>query len=165
MIKLHVEFAMIDQRVDYVIDWVLGWLYRHGYAFSYQEYDYRDGWNVDVYTKSLEPVVDVFGFVVDEFGDEFRYFVDELDAEIEAVAVCDASGSECIDVEFSDLERLEEQEHLEIEERWQRMIEPVIYEDDDPEHREYEEEVRFERAMELRNDGDMIDAALEEGVG
>jgi len=163
MIRLHVEFAMIDQRVDYVIDWVLGWLYRHGYAFSYQEYDYRDGWGVDIYTKGLEPVVDAFGFVVDEFGDEFRYFVDELDAEIEAVAVCDASGSECIDVEFSDLERLEEQEHLEIEERWQRMIEPVIYEDDDPEHREYEEEVRFERAMGLRNDGDMIDAALEEG--
>jgi len=163
MIRLHVEFAMIDRRVDYVIDWTLGWLYRHGYAFSYQEYDYRGGWSVDVYTKGLEPVVDMFEFAVGGFGDAFRYFIDELDAEVEAVIVCDASGSECVDVQFGDLKRLEEQEHLEVEERWQRMIEPIIYEDDDPEHREYEEEVRFERAMELRNDGDMINAALEEG--
>ena len=164
MIRLHVEFAMIDQRVDHVINWVLGWLYRHGYAFSYQEYDYRDDWSVDVYTRGLEPVVDMFEFAVGGFGDAFRYFIDELDAEVEAVIVCDASGSECVDVQFGDLKRLEEQEHLEVEERWQRMIEPIIYgEDDDPEYREYEEVVRFERAMGLRNDGDMIDAALEEG--
>jgi hypothetical protein len=58
---------------------------------------------------------------------------------------------------------LEEQEHLEIEERWQRMIEPIIYgEDDDPELKEYEEAVRFERMMGLRNDGDMVDMALEQ---
>ena len=164
MIRLHVEFAIIDHRVDHVINWVLGWLYRHGYAFSYQEYDYRDGWSVDIHTRGLESVVDMFEFAVDWFGDEFRYFIDELDAEVEAVVVCDASGSECVDVWFSDLKRLEGQIHMEVEERWQRMIESIIYgEDDDPEYREYEEVVRFERAMGLRNDGDMIDAALEEG--
>ena len=163
MIVLHIEFAMIDDRVDHVINWVTGWLYRHGYAFSAEEYDYRDGWSVDIYTRGLEPVTDVFEFVLGEFGDAFRHFVDELDAEIEAVVVCDASRTECFDVWFSDLKRLEEQEHLEIEERWQRMIEPIIYgEDDDPELKEYEEAVRFERMMGLRNDGDMVDMALEQ---
>ena len=63
---------------------------------------------------------------------------------------------------LSDLKKLEDQEHLEIEERWQRMIEPMIYgEDDDPEYREYEEAVRFERMMGIRNDGDMVDAVFE----
>jgi hypothetical protein len=58
---------------------------------------------------------------------------------------------------------LEGQEHLEIEERWQRMIEPMIYgEDDDPEYREYEEAVRWERLVGLRNSGDMLDAVMEQ---
>jgi hypothetical protein len=139
MIRLYIEPAIIDGRVDHVIHWTLGWLYRHGYAFSYQEYDYRDGWSVDVHTKGLELVVDVFEFVVDGFGDAFRYFIDEIDAEIEAVVVCNEKEGECFDVRFSDLKRLEEEEHLEIEERWQRMIEPTYGEDDDSEYREYVE--------------------------
>jgi hypothetical protein len=58
---------------------------------------------------------------------------------------------------------LEEQKHLEIEERWQRMIEPIVYgEDDDPEYQEYEEAVRWERLVGLRNDGDMLNAVLEQ---
>jgi hypothetical protein len=139
----------------------MGWLYRHGYAFSAEEYDYRDGWSVDIHTRGLEPVADVFEFVLDGFGDEFRHFVDEIDAEVEAVAVC--SGEECVDVVFEDLKRLEEQEYLEVEERWQRLIEPMIYgEDDDPEYREYKEAVRFERVTGLRNDGNMLDATLEQ---
>jgi len=126
MIRLYIEPAIIDQRVDHVIHWTMGWLYRHGYAFYSKEYDYRDGWAVEIYTKGLEPVNDIFSFVVDGFGDEFRHFVNEIDAEIDAVVVCDGSGSECFDVHFSDLENLDFQEFLEIEERWQRMIEPVI---------------------------------------
>jgi hypothetical protein len=66
-------------------------------------------------------------------------------------------------VRFEDLKKLEEQEHLEVEERWQRLIEPIIYgETDDPEYREYMEAVRFERMMGIRNDGDMLDAVLEQ---
>jgi hypothetical protein len=160
MIRLYIDPAVIDGRVDYVINWVIGWLYRHGYAFRAEEYDYRDGWSVEIYTKGLELVDDIFGFVIDEFGDAFRYFVGELDVDIEAVAVC--SGDECVDVRFEDLKKLEEQEYLEVEERWQRLIEPMIYgETDDPEYREYEEAVRFERMMGIRNDGDMIDVVFE----
>jgi len=162
MIKLTIEFAMIDDRVDHVIHWTMGWLYRHGYAFSVEEYDYRDGWSVDIHTRGLEPVVDIFEFVLDEFGDAFRHFVNEVDAEVEVIAVCNEKEGECFGVWFSDLEELEEQEHLEIEERWQRMIEPMIYgEDDDPELKEYEEAVQFERMMDIRNDGSMIDTVFE----
>jgi hypothetical protein len=162
MIKLLIEPAMIDERVDHIIHWTMGWLYRHGYAFSAEEYDYRDGWSVDIHTRGLEPVTDVFEFVLDGFGDAFRYFVDEIDAEVEVIAVCNEKEGECFGVWLSDLKKLEDQEHLEIEERWQRMIEPMIYgEDDDPEYREYEEAVRFERMMGIRNDGDMVDAVFE----
>ena len=162
MIRLFIEPAIIDERIDHIIHWTMGWLYRHGYAFSAEEYDYRDGWSVDIHTRGLEPVIDVFEFVLGGFGDAFRHFVNEVDAEIEAVVVCNGTGDECFDVWFSDLKKLEEQEHLEIEERWQRMIEPMIYgEDDDPELKEYEEAVRFERMMGIRNDGDMIDAVFE----
>jgi len=161
MIKLTIEFAMIDDRVDHVIHWTMGWLYRHGYAFSAEEYDYRDGWSVDIHTRGLEPVTDVFEFVLDEFGDAFRHFVNEIDAEIEAVVVCDGKGDECFDVWLSDLKRLEDQEHLEIEEWWQRMIELMYSGDDDPELKEHEEAVQFERMVGIRNDGDMIDAVFE----
>jgi hypothetical protein len=134
MIRLYIEPAIIDQRVDHVIHWTMGWLYRHGYAFYSKEYDYRDGWDVEIYVKRLEPVNDIFSFVVDEFGDAFRHFINELDAEIEAVVVCNEKEDECVDVHFSDLDNLDFQEFLEVEERWQRMIEPMIYgETDDPE--------------------------------
>jgi hypothetical protein len=157
MIRLYIDPAIIDGRVDHVINWTVGWLYRHGYAFRAEEYDYRDGWSVEIYTKGLESVGDIFEFVVDGFGDEFRYFVDELDVDIEAVAVC--GNEECVDVRFEDLKKLEEQEHLEVEERWQRLI---YGETDDPEYREYVEAVRFERMMGIRNDGGMLDAVLEQ---
>jgi hypothetical protein len=161
MIRLYIEFDEVNDWNDDVIHWVIGWLYRHGYAFRAEEYDYRDGWSVEIYTKGLEPVGDIFEFVVGGFGDAFRYFVDELDVDIEAIAVC--SNEECVDVRFEDLKKLEEQEHLEVEERWQRLIEPIIYgEADDPEYREYEEAVKFERMMGIRNDGDMLDAVLEQ---
>jgi hypothetical protein len=68
------------------------------------------------------------------------------------------SGEECVDVQFDDWKRLEDEEHLEVEERWQRM---VYGEDDDPEYKEYEEAVRFERMVGLRNDGTMLDVVLE----
>jgi len=161
MIRLTIEPAIIDERMDHIIHWTMGWLYRHGYAFSAEEYDYRDSWNVSIYTRGLEPVTDVFEFVLGGFGDAFRHFVNEIDAEIEAVVVCNGTGDECFDVWFSDLKKLEDQEHLEIEERWQRMIELMYSEDDDPELKEYEEAVRFERMMGIRNDGDMIDAVFE----
>ena len=171
MIRLYIEPAVINGTIDHVIHWTLGWLYRHGYAFSYQEYDYSDGWSVDVYTRGLEPVVDVFEFVLGGFGDAFRYFVDEIGAEIEAVVVCNNRGDECFDVWFEDLKRLEDEEYLEVEERWQRMMEFVYGEDDDPEYIEYKEAVdvdydpevrRWERLVGLRDDGGMIDVALEQ---
>jgi len=161
MIRLYIDPAIIDGRVDHVINWVVGWLYRHGYTFHAEEYDYRDGWSVEIYTKGLELVDDIFEFVVNGFGNAFRYFVDELDVDIEAVAVCSNEG--CVDVRFEDLKRLEEQEHLEVEERWQRLIEPMVYgEDDDPEYIEYKEAIRWERLVGIRNDGDMLDAVLEQ---
>ncbi|MCI4407690.1 MAG: hypothetical protein JHC26_01270, partial [Thermofilum sp.] len=138
MIRLIIEPAIIDQRIDHIVNWVTGWLYRNGYAFYSKEYDYRSEWDVEIYVKRLEPVSDIFGFVIDEFGDAFRHFINEVDAEIEAVVVCNEDETECFDVWLSDLENLDKQEFLEIEERWQRMIEPMIYgEDDDPEYREY----------------------------
>jgi len=177
MIRLIIEPAIIDQRVDHVINWTMGWLYRNGYAFYSKEYDYKDGWDVEIYVKRLEPVNDIFGFVIDEFGDAFRHFINELDAEIEAVVVCNESEDECLDVRFSDLENLDFQEFLEIEERWQRMM----YGGDDEEeemdrkeredllmaecasgYRDCEDVVRFERMEGIRNDGNMGDAVFEQ---
>jgi hypothetical protein len=106
MIRLTIEFAMIDDRVDHVIHWVIGWLYRHGYAFSAEEYDYRDGWSVDIHTRGLEPVVDIFEFVLDEFGNAFRHFINEIDAEIEAVVVCNNKEDECINLYWKDIKRM-----------------------------------------------------------
>ena len=159
MIRLHVEFDEVNDWNDDVIYWIVGWLYKHGYAFSYKEYDYMGEWEVEVYTKGLEPV-DMFEFVLNGFGDEVRYFAERYNFGI-AVAVCSDDG--CVDMEFEDLKRLEEQEHLEIEERWQRLIEPMVYgEDDDPEYTEYKEAIRWERLVGIRNDGNMLDAVLEQ---
>ena len=120
MIRLYIDPAIIDGRVDHIINWVVGWLYRHGYAFRVEEYDYRDGWGVEIYTKGLEPVDNIFEFVVSGFGNAFRYFVDELDVDIEAVAVCGNEG--CVDVRFEDLKKLEEQKFEEVEKRWEEIM-------------------------------------------
>jgi len=157
MIRLYIEFDEVSGWNDDVINWIIGWLYRNGYAFSYREYEYDGMWEVEVHSKGLEPV-DMFEFVLVGFGDAVRHFVERYNFGI-AVAV--GSGDEYIDVEFEDLRRLEEEEYLEVEERWQRMIEPIVYgEDDDP---EYVEAVRWERLVGLRNDGSMLDAVLEQG--
>ena len=152
MIKLYIEPAVIDGDIDHIINWVIGWLYRHGYALTYQEYDYKDGWSVEIYVRGLEPVDNIFEFAVGGFGNAFRHFVDRLGVDIEAVVVC--HGDECVDIRFEDLKKLEEQEHLEAEERWQKMI---YGETDDPEYREFEEAIRWERLVGIRNDGDMGD--------
>ena len=156
MIRLYIEFDEVSGWNDDVIHWVIGWLYRHGYAFSYEEYEYTGEWKVKVYTKGLE-LVDMFEFVLGEFGNAIRYFAERYNFGI-TVAVC--LGDECIDVEFEDLKRLEEQKFEEVEERWQKLVESMIYgEDDDP---EFEEAIRWERLVGLRNDGDMLDVALEQ---
>lgn len=164
MIRLYIEPAIIDKRVDHMINWTMGWLYRYGYAFDSKEYDYKDGWSVSIHTKGLEPVNDIFGFVVDEFGYEFRSFINELDAEIGAVVVCNEKEDECLDVRFSDLERLDFQEFLEIEERWQKMIEPMIYgESDDPEYREYVETIEEDEEMDRKESEDLLMAECVSG--
>jgi NDP-sugar pyrophosphorylase family protein len=158
-VKLYIEFDEVSGWNDDVIYWTVGWLYSHGYAFDFKEYDYTGEWSVDIYSKGLE-LVDVFEFVFDGFGDAIRHFAESLNYGI-AVAVCE--GDSCIDVNFEDLKNLEKQEHLEVEERWQRLIEPVVYgEDDDSEYREYVEAVKFERLMGLMNNGDVLDAVLEQ---
>jgi hypothetical protein len=125
MIRLYIEPAIIDQRMDHIIHWVIGWLYRDGYAFHAKEYDYKDDWVVEIYTKGLEPVDSIFDFVLSGFGDAFRYFADEIDAEIDAVVVCNEFEDECFDVWFEDLKALEDQEFLEVEERWQRIMDAM----------------------------------------
>jgi len=158
-IKLYVEFDEVDAWNDDVINWIMGWLYRHNYSFSYKEYKYDGEWEVDLHTRGLEPV-DMFEFVLDGFGDAVRYYAKRYDFGI-IVAVY--RGDEYIDVQFEDLKRLEDEEHLMVEERWQKMIESMIYgEDDDPEYQEYVEAKRWERLVGIRNDGTMMDAVLEQ---
>jgi hypothetical protein len=151
---------MVDGKDGDVVTWVIGWLYDNGYSFSYKKYEYSGSWSVDIYTKGLEPVTDIIEFIIKGFGDEFRHFIEEYGVDVDAISAC--SGDECTDIQFDDLKALEDQEHLEIEERWQRMIEPIYGEDDDPEYREYVEAVRWERLVGLRNDGGMLDMVLEQ---
>jgi hypothetical protein len=161
MITLHIDFPIVDGRDGDVVTWVVGWLYDRGYSFSYRKYDYTGEWSVDIYTKGLEPVTDIIKFIIDEFGDELRHYTERYGVDVDAISAC--SGDECTDIQFDDLKMLEEQEHLEVEERWQKMIEPVIYgEDDDPEYQKYVEVVRWERLVGLRDDGSMLDVALEQ---
>ena len=120
MIKLYIKPAVIDGDIDHIINWVIGWLYRHGYALTYQEYDYKDGWSVEIYVRGLEPVSDIFEFAVGGFGNAFRHFVDRLGVDIEAVVVC--HGNECIDLKFEDLKRFEEQIFEEAEKRWEEIM-------------------------------------------
>lgn len=148
MIRLCIEPAIIDQRVDHVINWTMGWLYRHGYVFDSEEY-YRDGWSVSIHTKGLEPVNDIFGFVVDEFGDAFRHFINELDTEIKAVAVCSEKEDECFDVRFSDLENL-----LEIEEYGESV---------DPKYREYVETTEEDEELDRKEREDLLMAECVSG--
>jgi hypothetical protein len=159
MIRLYIKPAVIDEKVDYVILWTTGWLYSNGYSFKAQEYDYEGDWTVEIYTKGLEVVSDVFEFVLGGFGDGLRYFVNDIGAEIEAVVAC-SDGDECFDVWFEDLEQLEQQEHLEVEERLQKMESMIYGQDDDPEYQEYLEAVEWERMVGIRNDGGMKDAVL-----
>jgi hypothetical protein len=119
MIRLYID-VFVDERINDIINWVTGWLYRHGYAFKVEEHDYSGDLSVEIYTKGLEPVSDIFEFVVGGFGDAFRYFVDRLKAEIEAMAVC--GNGECVDIWFEDLKRLEEQEFEEFEKRWEEIM-------------------------------------------
>jgi hypothetical protein len=156
MIRLYIDFPIVDGTNGDVVNWVIGWLYDNGYAFKAEKYKWDGKWEVEIYTRHLEPVSDIHEFVVGRFVDEFRYFVERFNVDVDAVGVC--SGEECVDVQFDDWKRLEDEEHLEVEERWQRM---VYGEDDDPEYREYEEAVRFERMVGLRNDGTMLDVVLE----
>jgi hypothetical protein len=161
MITLHIDFPIVDGRDGDVVTWVIGWLYSNNYSFSYKKYEYSGSWSVDIHTKGLEPVDDIIRFIIEEFGDELRHYAERYGIDIDAVSVCDSD--KCTDIQFDDLKKLEDEEHLEVEERWQRMIEPMIYgEDDDPEYREYEEAVRFERMWGLRTDGTMLDAVLEQ---
>jgi hypothetical protein len=157
MITLHIDFPIVDRRDGDVVTWVIGWLYRHGYAFKAEEYRYDGSWSVDIYTKGLEPVDDIIRFIIEEFGDELKHYTERYGVDVDAISAC--SGDECTDIQFDDLKKLEDEEHLEVEERWQRMI---YGEDDDPEYREYVEAVRFERMWGLRNDGTMLDVALEQ---
>jgi len=160
MIRLYIDFEVTEALHGHIINWVIGWLYGRGYVFSYQKYDYSGSWSVDIHAKGLEPVGDIFEFALD-FGDDLRYFAYEIDAIDIVVGVC--SDEECVDVRFNDLKKLEEQKFEEVEERWQRLIEPMVYgEDDDPEYIEYKEAIRWERLVGIRNDGDMLDAVLEQ---
>ncbi|MCI4407997.1 MAG: hypothetical protein JHC26_02810 [Thermofilum sp.] len=161
MIKLFIEPAVIDENVDHIIYWTMGWLYRNRYAFYAREYDYNNGgsWVVEIYTRELEPVDSMFDFMLGGFGDEFRYFVDKIKAEIEAVVVCNEYEDECFDVWFEDLKMLEDQEHLEIEERFEKAVEEAIYgESDDPEYREYIETVNEDEEMDRKEREDLLAA-------
>jgi hypothetical protein len=160
MIRLYIR-AVVDETFDDMIYWISGWLYKNGYAFELKENVHRGSLVVKIYTRGLEAANDIFDFVLNGFGDAFRYFINRIKAEIEALTVCNGDKSECFDIWFEDLERLAEQEYLEVEERWQRMIEPMIYgQDDDPEYQEYLEAVEWERMVGIRNDGGMVDAVL-----
>jgi len=154
MIELYIDFEVAEALHGHVVNWVVGWLYDNGYAFSYQKYDYRGSWSVDIYTRGLEPVGDIFEFVL-EFGDALRYFVDEIDAVDIAVGVC--SDYECVDVVFEDLERLYNQEIEEIEKKWEEIMN-AMWDDIN-----YDPGVeRWERLVGLRNDSTMMDAVLEQ---
>jgi hypothetical protein len=159
MIRLYIR-AVVDETFDDMIYWISGWLYKNGYAFELKENVHKGSLVVKIYARGLEVVNDIFDFVLNGFGDTFRYFINRIKAEIEALTVCNGDKSECLDIWFEDLERLENEEHLEIEERLQKMESMIYGQDDDPEYREYLEAVEWERMVGIRDDGSMIDTAL-----
>jgi hypothetical protein len=161
MIRLYIDFVIVNGADGDTVTWVIGWLYDNGYSFDYKKYKYNGEWSVDIHTKGLEPVTDIIKFIIEEFGDKFRDFVERYGVDVDAISAC--SGDECTDIQIDDLKNLAEQEYLEIEERWQKMIESIVYgEDDDPEYQEYVEAKRWERLVGLRNDGGMVNAVLEQ---
>jgi hypothetical protein len=119
MIRLYIDFEVTEALHGHIINWVIGWLYDRGYAFSYQKYDYRGSWSVDIHAKGLEPVGDIFEFALD-FGDDLRHFAYEIDAVDVVIGVC--SNEECVDIWFEDLKKLEEQMFEEIEKRWEEIM-------------------------------------------